>query len=224
VVGNNGEIMKRYQFTEEEKKEIEEAVKSLETRSCGEVVPYFVRSSQSYPEVAWRLSALMGFSSAALLCLLGYFWLLPSEIHLLEGFILVIILMIVGYALPVIFPSFVRLLVSKENMNWHVRSRAMNAFLEENLHHTEERVGVLIFISRLEHRVIVLGDSGINAKVEEQEWKEVVDEVTAGIKRNEIGDGLVKAIAKCEILLISKGFVRKDTDTNELPDGLRIGQ
>lgn len=224
VVGKTALNMKRYQFTEDEKKRIEEAVKSLETRSCGEIVPYFVRSSHGYPEVPWRLAAMLGALGAIITALASYFWLLPFEIHLLEGVVFVLSLMVVGFFLPIIFPSLRRWLVSTEDLEWHVRSRAMNAFLEENLHHTEERVGVLIFVSRLEHQVVVLGDSGINAKVSEDEWKEVVQEVVAGIKRNEIGDGLVKAIAKCETLLLSKGFIRKSTDTNELPDGLRIGE
>jgi putative membrane protein len=215
--------MKSYQFTEDEKQRIEEAVKSLETRSCGEIVPYFVRSSYAYPEVAWRLAAVLGLAGAVITSLASYFWLLPFQVHLLEGSIFIVALMVIGFLLPVLFPTLLRWLVPADVMDWHVRSRAMNAFLEENLHYTEERVGVLIFISRLERKVIVLGDIGINAKVAECEWQEVVNEVIAGIKRNEIGDGLVKAIAKCETLLLSKGFVRKSTDTNELPDGLRMG-
>jgi len=129
-----------------------------------------------------------------------------------------------GFILPIVFPALVRLMVSAEDLTWHVRTRAMNAFLEENLHHTADRVGVLIFISRLERKVIVLGDSGINAKVEEREWKEVVDEVINGIKKDAIADGLVNAIARCEALLLSKGFTYKDNDTNELDDSLRIGK
>lgn len=216
--------MKKYHFTDEEKNKIEQAVKSLETRSCGEIVPYYVPSSHSYPEVPWRFAALLGFTAAIGLSVLSYLWLLPYRIHLLEGAIFVASVMLVGYFLPRFFPSLIRMAVSSEDLSWHVRSRAMNAFLEENLHHTQERVGVLIFISRLEHQVVVLGDAGINSKVEEKDWQEVVNEVLEGIRGNEIGNGLVKAIAKCESLLLSKGFVRKDTDTNELLDGLRIGE
>jgi putative membrane protein len=216
--------MSKYTFTEEEKQAIEQAVKSLETRSCGEIVPYFVRSSHDYPEVPWRLAALSGFAMALLLAGMSYSWLLPFRIDVFWACIAVAALMLLGYFLPFIFPAIIRAMVPEDERLDHVKSRAKDAFLDEGVFNTEERVGILIFISKLEHEVLVLGDEGISKKVEPHEWQEVVNEVVGGIKRKQIGDGLVHAIAKCEGLLLAKGFVRKSTDTNELHDGLRIGE
>lgn len=216
--------MRKYHFSDQDKERIKEAVRSLETRSGGEIVPYFVPASHGYPQVRWRLAALMGLMSMLGLAIGSYFWLFPFQVQLFVASVCTIGLMAIGYFLPQLFPVIIRSMVSAEDLTWHVRSRAMNAFLEENLHHTADRVGVLIFISRLERKVIVLGDSGINAKVQEKEWQEVVDEVIKGIKQNAIADGLVNAIARCEALLLAKGFERKDDDTNELDDSLRIGE
>ena len=43
-------MAKKYTFTESEKEQVEQAVKDLETVSCGEIVPYFVGSSDDYAE------------------------------------------------------------------------------------------------------------------------------------------------------------------------------
>ena len=39
---------------------------------------------------------------------------------------------------------------------------AMAAFVEEEVFSTRDRTGILLFLSLFEHRVVVLGDSGIN--------------------------------------------------------------
>lgn len=130
--------------------------------------------------------------------------------------------MLVGFLVPVLFPQTKRWIISKERQVLRAQQRAREAFLEESVFNTAERVGILIFVSRLEHMVLVMGDEGINKKVEQADWQHVVDTIVDGIKRREIGDGLVKAIDQCKELLLKNGFVRKSTDTNELDDNLRI--
>ncbi|REE05550.1 TPM domain-containing protein [Marinoscillum furvescens] len=214
--------MSKYTFTDEEKKAVEQAVKDLETVSCGEIVPFFVRSSDEYREASWFLSVVMGILTIGSIAMLSYLWLLPFQITPLEQSLLILAVMVVGYFLPMVFPTIKRFLVSKDRQSVRVQQRAMEAFLSEQVFATEERVGVLIFISRLEHQVLVLGDEGINIRVKPDDWQHVVDEVVKGIKQHEIGQGLVRAIELCKELLLANGFKRKSTDTNELDDGLRI--
>jgi uncharacterized membrane protein len=42
--------------------------------------------------------------------------------------------------------------------------RSLAAFTGQGLHHTRAETGILIFVSLLEHRVVVLADRGINEK------------------------------------------------------------
>lgn len=214
--------MSKYTFSAAEKAAVEQAVKDLETVSCGEIVPFFVRASDEYREASWFLSVALAILTAGGIGILSYLWLLPFQITPLEQSLVVIAVAVLGYILPLLFPALKRLLVAKERQALRVQQRAMEAFLSEQVFATEERVGVLIFISRLEHQVIVLGDEGINAKVQADDWQHVVDEVVKGIKAKKIGDGIVAAIALCKELLLANGFTRKASDTNELSDGLRI--
>jgi len=215
-------MSKKYTFSETEKAQIEQAVKDLETVSCGEIVPYFVNSSDDYAEASWYVSTLLSSFTVVLVGVLSYTWMLPFRFTPLEVAIVAFAAIAIGFLFPLVFSKAKRWIVPKERQEQRVNQRAMEAFLSEKVFETEERVGILIFISRLEHMVLVIGDEGISKKVEQADWQHVVNEVVIGVKANAIGNGLVKAIAVCQELLLKNGFVRKSTDTNELDDGLRV--
>lgn len=213
--------MKKYIFTEEEKRRVKETVEALERESCGEIVPFFTRNSDDYSEVSWHIAAILGLTGLAIIALLSYTWMLPA-LSYFEAFAVILGLMITGYSLPIIFPIFKRVFVSDERAMEMISLRAKEAFLNEKVYDTKERVGILIYVSRLEHIVLVLGDEGINSKVQKEDWEEVVSLITDGLKKGQIGEGLVNGINHCKELLLKNGFVRKDSDTNELSDELRI--
>ncbi|MEO9869726.1 TPM domain-containing protein [Ekhidna sp.] len=213
--------MKKYIFTEAEKHQIKQAVESLEKESCGEIVPFFARKSDDYTEASWYVSTLLGVAGLAVIALLSYTWSLPN-LSFLESFVIIIGLMIIGYLLPLAFPILKRAFVSQERIMEMVSLRAKEAFLNEKVYDTKEHVGILIYISRLEHIVLVIGDEGINQKVPNEEWEKVVSLITSGLKNKQIGSGLVNGINHCKELLLKNNFTRKKTDTNELSDELRI--
>jgi len=221
AAGKIFEHMKKYIFTKEEKHRVKEAVEALEKESCGEIVPFFTRQSDDYSEVSWHLSAILGIAGLAIIAMLSYTWMLPA-LSFLEAFVVILALMMIGYFLPIVFPIIKRVFVSDERAMEMISLRAKEAFLNERVYDTKERVGILIYISRLEHIVLVMGDEGINAKVKKDDWEKVVSLITDGLKRKQIGDGLVHGINHCKELLLQHGFVRKDSDTNELSDELRI--
>jgi putative membrane protein len=125
-----------------------------------------------------------------------------------------------GY-LAVLVPALRRWLAGDDLLDLRTRRRAEAAFLEEEVFRTRDRTGILLFVSLFEHRVVVLGDSGINARVAPGEWDEVVRLAVEGIRRGRPGEGLAAAIAACGRLLARPGLERLPDDTDELPDELR---
>ncbi len=216
--------MSKYHFTEQEKEDIKQAVKDLENVTSGEVVPYFVPRSDKYEETSWYASAVMGLFTLVVIAFLSYTWSLPVQLTPIDTALIVIGFMLLGYLTPIIFPASVRWISSQETLDQRTYQRAIEAFLEEGIYKTEDKIGILIFISRLEHKVIVLGDEGINQKVKGDDWQQIVDTVIEGIKQKEIGAGLVKAIGECKDLLLDQGFNTKAKGSNELSDDLRIGE
>jgi putative membrane protein len=121
----------------------------------------------------------------------------------------------VGYAL------FARLdcrrwFLTGTEMDARVRQAAFAEFYSSGLHRTREENGVLIYLSRLERRVVVLGDRNIHAKMGDR-WDEVRDRVIDGIRRGRARDGICAAVELCATML-AHHFPPRADDVNELPN------
>ena len=210
-------------FTEEEKTRISEAVKDLEGSTAGELVPYYVPQSDNYDEASWYLATLLGVLAVVIFGIMSYMDLVPFHITPLELGVVILIWIAVGYAIPKFFPQIKKLLISREKMLSRVSRKSEELFLKEEVFNTGDRIGILLFISQLEHMVIVLGDKGINEKLKAGDWEHVVNTILNGIKNNRLVDGMVAAIGECKQLLLDSGFDNVPKDRNELSDDLRIG-
>lgn len=202
-------------FSESEKEKIRSLVKKAEHETSGEVAIMVVDASDSYRE-AEILGAL-----------------------LLSSFIAMIIAVSIQHVtvwtfIPVVlifwFPSlyFLRLVprlklsfVGKKRLEEAVRERAVRAFFEKELYRTREETGILIFISILEHKVWILGDRGINQRIDQQLWTAIAGELAGKIRENRAFEGLCSTIEKLSGML-AEHFPKKADDTNELPDEMII--
>ena len=78
---------------------------------------------------------------------------------------------------------------------------ALASFTEHGLHYTRDHTGILIVVSLLEHRVEVLADRGINAKVETAVWQEIAKILIEGLKAQSACNAFCKAIERCGEIL-----------------------
>lgn len=212
-------------FSEADKTRIREAVHAAEGRTSGEIVPYVVPSSDAYPVAVWRGAAIAAVLALFVAMLVAQFyvgwglaWLYTSW-----GATLVALAGGVAGALLVHFvPALKRLLAGPGRLAQSVHLRAKEAFLDEEVFHTRDRTGILLFLSLFEHRIEVLGDAGINQNVSPDEWADVVLRLREGIRQGQVTEGLVEAIGMCGALLERGGVTIRPDDVNELPDGLRL--
>ncbi len=203
-------------FTSEEQAKIEAAVKAAEAKTSGEIVPMLVDASYEYPRAELIGGGTLALAVASLVSWLfggeSIWWFLPVFIGAFFLF----------QQLIRQLPGVRRLLIHPDEMSAEVEEKALVAFLENGLHQTRDRTGILILISLFERRVHVLADSGINARVPEKTWDEVVATITSGLKKGDACAALCESIEKCGDLLEENFPVKKD-DTNELPN-LIIGE
>jgi putative membrane protein len=186
-------------------------------------VPYFVEESDGYPAALWKGTALGAFAGPLLaeaIYLLGDFWggIMPLWIALpaaAGG--------AVGFLLAAYVPAVKRWMAGDGLLDLRTRQRAEMAFLEEEVFRTRDRTGILLFLSVFEHRVIVIGDSGINRQVEQGQWDGVVQTVVAGIRAGKPGEALVSGIRQCGELLERHGVAIQPDDFDELSNELRRG-
>ncbi len=198
-------------FTHEEQNKIELAVKAAEQKTSGEIVPMVVDDSYDYPRAELFGSGVLALAVASI-CSWGFggesIWVfLPI---FLAGFF------IFKFAIRRM-PNFKRKLIHPDELTAEVKEKALVSFLEQGVHETRDRTGILILISLFEHRVQVLADSGINAKVPEHTWEEIVEMIVAGLKSDTAAEATCKAIERCGELL-QEHFPCKHDDTDELPN------
>jgi putative membrane protein len=207
-----------------DREQIAAAVSKAESRTAGEIVPYVVPQSDEYEVAAWRGAsavALLSITTALMIVQFyqgwGLGWLYtPWAIALIA---------LGGGTLGAVLGAFVmpvqRALAGADLLDETVHAAAMRAFVEEEVFSTRDRTGILLYVSLHEHRIEVLGDTGINTKVEPDEWVDVVRRIRTGIRNENLTAGLVDAIEMCGMLLQRRGIEIKPDDTNELSDAVR---
>ncbi len=208
-------------FAATDRDAIAAAVTAAERETAGEIVPFAVAASDGYEVAAWKgatLGALLGVLAAAAVHRVAALWG-ASELWLQGP-------AAVGAALGFLLGHFVapvrRWLVGRAVLEREVQQRAQEEFLSQEVFRTRDRTGILIFVSLFERQVTVLADSGIHAAVEQGAWRELVDELAAGIRRGEPGPAMVRAVERCGALLRAHHVERRAEDVNELPDDLRF--
>jgi putative membrane protein len=208
-------------FSQEDRDRITAAVRDAESHTSGEIVPYVVDASDRYEEAEYRagfLFAVLAFCGFVILRRFTSAWIPLDVIEI--GFVT-----LAAGAIGMLLARFVRpvktLFAGAHDMNHRVAQRAAEAFISEEVFNTRDRTGILVFVSLLEHRVLVVGDSGINARVESGDWDDIVQRVLRGIREGKMAEGLAEAIRQCGLLLQQHNLPRKADDRDELADGLR---
>lgn len=199
-------------FTDAEKERIQQAVSVAECKTAGEIVPLIATSSARYTEIE-----LLGLVAGLFVgIIIEWFWSDPWGSEYLN--LWPVIGAFVGFFIGRM-ESVKRLVASKNRIGEAVHIFALASFSEHGLHYTREHTGILILVSLLEHRVEVLADRGINAKVEKGTWDEIVHILTAGLKSGQTCDAFCKAIERCGEILATH-FPRAADDKDELPNRL----
>ncbi|ELR71023.1 hypothetical protein C900_03153 [Fulvivirga imtechensis AK7] len=212
-----------FKFTAEEKQQIKKAVEAAESKTSGEIVPFFVDQSDEYEIAALRGAIIFVIAALFIVGLLSYTWALPFPITPLEIIIFTLSMGVLGFVLARYSETVKRIFVPKELMVERVEQKALIAFLEEEVFNTKKRTGILIFVSHFEHMVEVIGDSGINENVKQEEWQAVVKLVIEGIKAKDPASGIIKGIHLCGELLERAGVNKPRDNRNELSDDIRLG-
>ena len=211
-------------FSEADLSGISAAVKEAESKTSGEIVPYVVEGSDGYDEAVWKAGFMFGFVVLAAFVSVHSFTTIWLPLDFAEMALVSLLLGGGGMLLARFVAPVRRLFAGAAVMERRVSQRAEEAFIAEEVFATRERTGILIFLSLLEHRVLVVGDSGINAKVEQSRWDEIVQLIVSSIRQRKPAEGLIAAIKKCGTLLEQKGVERRADDTNEIPNDLRTGR
>lgn len=202
-------------LSEADAREVEAAVARVESQTSAEVVVAVVPRSHDYwrPRVllavAWALAAGFAYLHFAP-------WHEPAWALALELLVGVAVFGLAG--LPVVQ----RRLISAQAAAEAASARAFQLFAERGLHGTRGRTALLVFVSELEHRVVLLGDHSVHARLGQRGWDEHVQLLVSYIRRGETRAGLLAVLERLapELAAVAP---RATDDVNELPDSVLRG-
>lgn len=198
-------------FTAEERERIRQAVAVAEAHTSGEIATMVVDHSDSYREAEILGALLVAGLFSVIVAVAVHHVMIWSYIPLVCIFFFPIRYLFRRY------PHLKLPFVGRKRIGEAVRERAIRAFFEKSLHKTREENGILIFISLLERKVWILGDVGINERIEPSFWRHFAVELSRGLKEDRACEVLCGIITACGTEL-ARHFPRKSDDTNELTD------
>jgi uncharacterized membrane protein len=111
----------------------------------------------------------------------------------------------------------------ENKLNGSVLDRAAYLFRQLGMNKTELRNGVLIYLAVQSRQFAIIGDTGIHARVPENFWDGIKDNMLADFKAGKFTEGLVAAIQASGEQL-KKHFPRQGNDVNELSDDISFGK
>lgn len=197
----------------QQRRKVAEAIKEVESRTDAEVVTVLAREADSYLYISTLWAAFLSLLLAPLVQFLPW-WLDYREAFTLQWLLFIVLAVLFRWR-----PLTMRL-VPKKVKYWRAANLARRQFLEQELHSTRGRLGLLIFVAEAEHYVEILADRGLAERITDESWSEIVENFIREIKRGKTGEAFVHCVEKCGELLQETAPVSEIK--NELPNHLII--
>jgi len=199
--------------TEDARSRIAQAIAEAERDTSGEIVVVIAPRCDDYAFVPLAWAAIIALAVPPMLY--AFFWLSPVTIYGIAVATFAMLAMLLG-----MWP--VRLAVTPRALRRkHARRCAREQFLTQELHTTQSRTGVLIFVALAERYCEIIADTAVVAKVPPRSWQDIVDRLLGEIRSGRGVSGLAGAIAAAGAIL-AEHFPPGAENPDELPDHLIV--
>ncbi len=192
---------------------VADTIKEVESNTDAEVVTVLAHEADNYLYISTLWAAFLALLLAPLMQFLPW-WLEYEQAFTLQWILFIALALLFRWR-----PLTMRL-VPKKVKYWRASNLARRQFLQQELHSTRGRLGLLIFVAEAEHYVEILADRGLAEHITDENWQEIVENFIHEIKRGKTGEAFVHCIEKCGELLREAAPVT--TIKNELPNHLVI--
>ncbi len=208
-------------MTTSEVQALEEHIARIESQCDVEIVPVIVRASSTYPQTKMTLALVITTLYLAL-------WdFLDIELFWDHSFLALAFFASYVVSIFIIAPWASRwgrmqmIMAHKDVEAEQCLKRAEAEFHSGKISQTKRQNGILIYVSLLEHRVIIKGDEAVFKKIEAEKWQQAVNAVLAGIKKRSMAQGIGDALNVMEGLL-KVHFPVNSAKANEIPNSFII--
>ncbi len=200
-------------LTENELHRVSEAIRVVEQKTDAELVTVLATRADNYSYIPTMWAAMLALLSPSLVSILP-FWVEMNEIMLLQLGVFIVLAVLLRWQ-----PILVRIIPGQVK-TWRASNLARRQFLENNLHHTQSEVGVLIFVSEIEHYVEIIVDRGVSKHIADAEWAAIVSTMTEKVAKGETLQGFLGCVEACGVLL--EQHVPLTSAKDELPNHMVV--
>lgn len=203
----------KHSLTDEERKELDQHTAAAEKRTGVQIVLAIVERSDAYAELPWKAFALGSSGAGLLVLIMNMLWPLTSP---MQATLLAIVIMLAagaGLALLSVFVlDFARLFLSVHRAETETRQYAESLFLNKQLFATRERKAVLLLVSLFERRIVVLPDTGLIQKINQEATEKIIQYMRIYLKAGQTARALETGLKKLE------DIIRPSEPSHELPN------
>ena len=101
--------------------------------------------------------------------------------------------------------------------------RARDVFVALKMHETALHAGVLIYLAVDDHKLAIVGDEAVHARVDPGYWEAIRDRMVERLRGGAARDAVVEAVQDVGAVL-AREFPRRRDDVDELPDDVSLGR
>jgi len=196
---------------------ITSAIRQMEQSTSGEIFAVVARESDDYFYVAGFMAALWALLIGLVLAFLSYFT--ETQISVLVLTMAQLASFAGSLLLFHFFPDLKYWFVPRAIAYKRASNNAVRQFLAHGIHTTDDRSGVLIFVSLAERYAEIVADAGINEKVDQSQWDNMMGVLITKAREGDIAEGFLHVIENAGELLCEH-FPPIDGQKNELDDRL----
>ena len=200
-------------LTESELEKVSAAIHEVEQKTDAELVTVLAARADNYSYIPTMWAAMLALLSPSLVTVLP-FWVEMNEIMLIQLGVFIVLAILLRWQ-----PILVRI-IPNQVKTWRASNLARRQFLENNLHHTRSEVGVLIFVSEIEHYVEIIADRGVSKHISDAEWAAIVSTMTEKVAKGETLQGFLGCVEACGVLL--EQHVPATSAKDELPNHMVV--
>lgn len=203
------------QFNEDFKNKLYQTISEIEDNSLVEVVTIIRQNSNNYKDVGLRWAAILtGIIFTAMM-------IVPFDINVYIIYFITIVAFVLLFLFIMNIPSLLRLLIPKKRIDKEIEIMSRAIFQKGGIRYTQERIGVLFYVSFLEKKVKILADRGAKLAVPQDDWKNIQNNFDQAIISNNVADKILEALRNTKDVF-SEYIPPVENDINELPDDIKI--
>ena len=146
------------------------------------------RASAGYHYIPYMWAALIAL--AAPWPFIHWTWMPVQTVYVIQLAVFAVLTLILH------LPALRFALVPRSIMRKRAHQRAMQQFVAQDIYTTAGHTGVLLFVSVAERYAEIVVDYEVHQKVPDEEWKAIIDKLTAEIGSGRPVSGLIDAIGR----------------------------